>query len=139
MSTQLAASRRSRPLLGPVLWAVQVLLALFYVYAGYTKLATPPEQLAQMMPWTASHPSLVTFTGVVDLLGGIGILLPAALGILPRLSLLAAAGTIVLQVLALGFHLLRGEVAVAPMNVVLIALAAFVLWGRTRAVPFATE
>lgn len=63
--------------------------------------------------------------------------LPALLRIRPRLSVLAAVGIIVLQLLAMGFHLMRGETMVLPLNVVLLVLAAFVLWGRTRAVPFA--
>ena len=63
--------------------------------------------------------------------------MPALLRIQPRLSVLAAVGIIALQVLAMGFHLMRGEAMVLPMNLVLLALAAFVFWGRTRAVPFA--
>lgn len=129
----LAAPRRN--LLGPLLWTVQVLLALFFVWGGYTKLATPPDALAKMIPWTTEHPLLTLVTGWADLLGGLGILLPSLTRILPRLTPLAAAGLAMLQVLALAFHLSRGELPVLPMNAVLIALAVFVLWGRTRARP----
>ena len=139
MTTETIAPTRSRNLLGPVLWTVQGLLALFYLYGGFTKLATPINELAKMMPWAAVHPTLLTFTGVVDLAGGLGILLPALTRIRPRLSVLAAAGMVVLQVLAMGFHASRGEFAVMQLNVVLLVLAVFVLWGRTRAVPFAAS
>lgn len=135
MTTDTIAPRRSRNLLGPTLWVVQGLLALFYIYAGVTKLATPLDQLAKMMPWTGAHPSLVPVTGIADLLGGLGILLPALTRIQPRLTVLAALGLIVLQVLAMAMHASRGEVGVLPMNAVLIALAAFVMWGRGRALP----
>ena len=117
------------------LWAVQALLALFYVYAGVTKLATPAAELAKMMPWTGVYPGLVPFTGVVDLLGGVGMVLPMLTGVRPRLTVWAARGQIVLQLLATGFHLSRGEFMVVPMNLCLLALAAFVLWGRARALP----
>ncbi|MFD1625344.1 DoxX family protein [Azospirillum griseum] len=133
MTTATVAPRRN--ILGPGLWTVQGLLSLFFVYAGYTKLALPADQLAAMIPWTAQHPGLVPLTGTADLLGGLGILLPSLTRIQPRLTVLAALGIIILQVLALAFHLSRGEAAVVPMNVVLIALTAFVLWGRGRALP----
>lgn len=62
-----------------------------------------------MAPWVAAQPGLAKFTGVVDLLGGLGMLLPALLRIQPRLSVLAAVGIIALQVLAMGFHLMRAR------------------------------
>jgi hypothetical protein len=127
------APRPAPGLLNIALWLTHALLAAFFVYAGFTKLATPAAELAQMIPWTAELPSLVLVTGLVDVLGGLVILLPALARIRPRLTVLAAIGLLVLQVLALGFHAMRGEMMVIPMNIVLIALVAFVLWGRTRA------
>jgi hypothetical protein len=139
MTTQTQTPPRSGKILGPSLWVVQVLLALFYVYAGFTKLATPAEELVKMMPWTGALPILVPVTGLVDLLGGLGILLPSLTRIKPGLTVLAALGTIVLQALAMALHLTRGEGMVVPMNVVLIALSAFVYWGRGRALPIASR
>lgn len=129
------SSGRPRRLLSASLWGVQGLLALFYLFGAYSKLTTPAAQLATMMPWTAEHPGLVSLTGWVDLLGGLGILLPALTRVQPRLTLLAALGMVLLQLLALGFHLMRGEFSVAPLNVVLLGLAVFVVWGRGRALP----
>lgn len=133
MTSEALAPRRPSGALNAALWLTQGLLALFFVYAGYSKLATPAAELAKMIPWTAQFPRLVLVTGLADLLGGLGILLPALTRIQPRLTLLATAGLIVLQVLALIFHVVRGEFMVTPMNVVLLALLAFVLWGRTKA------
>lgn len=139
MTTLTQTTARSGRILGTALWVVQGLLALFYVYAGLTKLGTPADELAKTMPWTADIPLLVPVTGIVDLLGGLGILLPALTRIQPRLTVLAALGTIVLQALAMTLHLSRGEFMVVPMNVVLIALSAFVYWGRGRALPIASR
>ncbi|OYQ42199.1 hypothetical protein CHU94_03465 [Rhodoferax sp. TH121] len=139
MTTSTHTSSRPGKILGPALWLVQALLALFYIYAGITKLSTPPAELAKMMPWTAALPQLVTLTGMVDLLGGLGVLLPSLTRIQPRLTAMAALGTIVLQTLAMTLHLSRGETMVVPMNLVLIALAAFVFWGRGRALPIASR
>jgi len=139
MTPQIQTSPRSGTILGPALWVVQVLLALFYVYAGFTKLSTPADELMKMMPWTGALPALVPVTGLVDLLGGVGVLLPSLTRIKPRLTVLAALCTIVLQGLAIALHLSRGEDMVVPMNLVLIALAAFVLWGRERALPITSR
>lgn len=137
MTTSTLVSAQPRKLLGAFLWLAQGVLAFFFLWGAWMKLGMPLDEAAKMAPWVAAQPGLAKFTGIVDLLGGLGILLPALLRIQPRLSVLAAVGIIALQALAMGFHLMRGEAMVLPMNVVLLALAAFVLWGRTRAVPFA--
>ena len=91
-----------------------------------------------MMPWTGEHSeAFVRVIGLVDLAGGIGILLPALTRIMPSLTVLAALGCSVLQVFAIVFHISRGEVAVTPLNFVLLLLALFVLWGRARKAPIA--
>ncbi|WP_165191592.1 DoxX family protein [Caulobacter soli] len=132
-----AASTPPRPnrLLSVALWIVQGLLAVAFVGAGFLKLTTPVARLSLMMPWAGDHPHLVLFTGVVDMAGGLGVLLPAATRIKPRLGVAAALGLVVLQTLALAFHLSRGETSLAPANVVLLALSIFVLWGRGWAAP----
>ncbi|HEY8383257.1 MAG TPA: DoxX family protein [Microvirga sp.] len=118
------------------LWVAQGVVAAMFFMSGSMKLATPIAELAAMMPWTGQvSPVFVRFIGLVDLAGGIGILLPALTRIQPRLTVLAALGCVVLQVLAFGFHAYRGEFAVLPMNVVLFALSAFVLWGRSKKAP----
>jgi hypothetical protein len=91
-----------------------------------------------MMPWTGEHSeAFVRVIGLVDLAGGIGILLPALTRIMPSLTVLAALGCSVLQVFAIVFHTSRGEVVVTPLNFVLLSLALFVLWGRARKAPIA--
>ncbi|SFU37921.1 DoxX-like family protein [Bradyrhizobium arachidis] len=120
------------------LWAGQVLIAFVFISAGFVKLTTPIPQLAAMMPWAGQYSeTFVRSIALVDLAGGIGIILPALTRILPRLTVLAALGCAVLQVIALVFHLSRGEAPVTPLNVVLLALSLFVLWGRSRKAPIA--
>lgn len=118
------------------LWVAQVLLSIVFISSGFMKLTTPIAQLSATIPWTGQHPEgFVRFIGLVDLAGGLGILLPALTRILPRLTVLAALGCVVLQVCALVFHLSRGEAMVTPLNVVLLALSLFVLWGRGKKAP----
>ena len=68
-------------------------------------------------------------------MAAIGLILPALTRILPRLTPLAALGVSIIQVLAMLFHVSRGEFMVLPLNVVLLALSLFVLWGRERKAP----
>ncbi|MBR0926710.1 DoxX family protein [Bradyrhizobium diazoefficiens] len=122
------------------LWAAQGLIFFAFTAAGLVKLLTPIPDLAAMMPWAGQYSAtFVRFIGLVELAGGIGILLPALTRILPRLTVLAALGCSVLQVFALVFHISRGEAPVTPLNVVLLALSLFMLWGRGRKAPIAAR
>lgn len=119
------------------LWVAQVFVGLMFCYSGYLKLAMPLTALAEMgMAWPSEvSPIFLTFIGVVDLAGGIGILLPALTRIKPQLTVWAALGCSVLQVCAIIFHGMRGEFAVLPFNFILLALALFILWGRSKRAP----
>lgn len=121
------------------LWVVQVMLAAIYAMAGSMKVSQPIETLvASGLGYAGDYPELLTrFIGTMELLGAIGIILPALTRILPGLIPLAALGFSAIQVLAMGVHASRGEFMVIPMNVVLLALSLFVLWGRTRKAPIA--
>ncbi len=118
------------------LWIAQTLVFLLFGSAGLMKLLTPIPQLAAMMPWAGDYSeSFVRVMGLIDLAGGIGILLPALTRIMPGLTVLAALGCATLQCFAIVFHVSRGEAAVTPLNLVLLGLSLFVLWGRSRKAP----
>src|SRR5260370_30907391 len=119
-----------------MLWIAQILVSVTFIFSGYLKFTTPIPELAKMIPWAGQLPmAFVRFIGLVDFTGGIGILLPALTRIKPRLTVLAALGCTVLQILATIFHLSRGEVNVTPLNFVLLTLSVFVLWGRSKKAP----
>jgi DoxX-like family len=113
-------------------WIVAGLLALLYLYAGAKKIAQSQEQLAPMMGWVDTVPMpVVRFIGAVEIVGAAGLILPPATGIVPGLAIAAAAGFVVLQVLAAGLHLSRREVKESSLNAVLIVLAAVAVWLAT--------
>jgi DoxX-like family len=115
------------------LWAAQLLLAAAFGLFGSMKATQPLDQLATMMKWIPTmSPIFVRTLGTLEVLGAIGLVLPWLTGIKPRLTVAAALCFIVLQVLAIGLHVSRGEFAALGLNAVLIALAAFVFWGRRR-------
>jgi len=118
------------------LWVAQVLLGLAFIALGSMKLTQPYEVQMAMMVWVAAVPEvLIRFIGAAEVLGGLGVLLPSVTRIMPRLTPLAAIGLMVVMVLALGFHVSRGEVQSLAPNVVLGLLAAFVAYGRTKLAP----
>lgn len=119
------------------LWVAQVILAAVYVMAGFMKLTQPIDALvASGMAYAGDYPELLTrFIGTMEVLGAIGIILPAATRIAPFLTPLAALGFSAIQVLAIGLHSMRGEFQVLPVNLVLLSLSLFVLWGRSRKAP----
>lgn len=122
------------------LWVAQVLVFVVFCGSGFVKLSTPIPELSAMMPWTGQYsPAFVRFIGLVDLAGGLGILLPALSRIKPGLGVLAALACSVLQVLAIGFHASRGEFMVLPLNFILLPLCLFVLWGRGKRAPVAAR
>lgn len=121
------------------LWVAQGLIALTLIWAGYAKLFQPIEETAKMLPWALDNPGLLKFTGVVDLLGGIGIVLPAALRIQPKLTVFAAYGTIALMIAASIFHISRGESSLIGMNIFFLVLAGFIAWGRTKKAPITAK
>jgi uncharacterized membrane protein len=125
-----AAARPSRAL-HLSLWLAQLLLAAAFLLVGYTHALAPIDVAIARAPWVASLPvALVRFIGVAELAGALGVLLPAATRIQPNLTPLAAAGLATMMVLAIPFHLVRGETSEIVVNLVLGALAAFVAWAR---------
>lgn len=120
------------------LWIVQVLLAAFFLMAGVTKGIRPLSDITVMIPWVPDvPPALTRFIGWAEIAGGLGLILPAATRIAPWLTPLAAAGLGTIMVLAIGFHLMRGEANVIGTHIIVVALAAFVAWGRWRRAPIA--
>lgn len=121
------------------LWVAQLALAAMFLMAGFMKLMSSPAEMVTMgMLWAENAPVvLIKFIGLAEVAGGLGMILPAATRIKPELTKLAAAGLAVIMVLAAGLHIVRGEFEVVPMNVILFALAALVIWGRTNKAPIA--
>ena len=110
-----------------VIWVVQLLLGLAFVLAGFMKATQPREKATERMPWVEDYSGpQVKLIGVVEVLGGLGVILPAWTGIAPILTPLAATGLAVVMVLASLVHVRRKELNALPVNAVLFALAAFV-------------
>jgi len=114
-----------------VLWIVAGLLAVAFLGAGLTKLTQPKEKLAVTMGWVEDFaPGTVRLIGALEVLAAVGLILPAALDVVPVLVPLAAVGLVALMIGAVLTHARRREIPLIGVNLVLLALAALVVWGR---------
>ncbi|MEV4382757.1 DoxX family protein [Streptosporangium sp. NPDC049644] len=114
------------------LWVAQILLAVMFLIAGLTKATQPRENLiARLGGWVEDFSAgQIKGIGILEVLAGIGLVLPAFTGILPVLTPLAAAGLVITMIGAIVVHVRRKEYSALVMNLLLLALAAFVAWGR---------
>lgn len=133
-------ARRTWFTLNGALWTVQVLCGFFFAGSGFGKVLLYDGALYAAAPravaWYAAVPqSLIVFIGVVEVLGGVGLILPALTGVKPKLTPLAAAGLTLTMILAAGFHVARGEFGLVPANIVLGGVAALIAAGRWKLRP----
>lgn len=117
---------------GALLWGIQVLLALLFLFAGGMKLALPLEAMTRQMPLPGV---LMRFVGAAEVLGALGLVLPGLLRIAPILTPLAAAGLALVMLGAVVITLATGGAAMALFPLVVGILAAFVAYGRWRLAP----
>ena len=117
-----------------VLWIVQVLLSLTFLFAGSTKFIMTVEQMNSMakipLPGWFIH-----FIGICEILGAIGLILPWLLGIKPKLTPLAACGLVIIMIGAVTLTVAGGDILPALFPLIVGLLAAFVAWGRFRMLP----
>jgi hypothetical protein len=116
------------------LWIVQGLLAAIFLFAGGIKLVMPMEEMLKQMPLPLPG-WFVLFTGVVEVLGAIGLILPWLLRIRPGLTPVAAAGLVIVMIGATVYTFAAGDVASALIPLLVGILAAFVAYGRWRLTP----
>jgi uncharacterized membrane protein YphA (DoxX/SURF4 family) len=111
------------------LWIAQVLLAAIFLVTGTTKLTQPRLKMAAgPMRWAADVTDRQFRTiGLLEVLGAIGLILPAALGIAPLLTSLAAVGLVLVMVGAIYTHVRYDESERLAVPIVVLALALFVV------------
>jgi uncharacterized membrane protein YphA (DoxX/SURF4 family) len=114
------------------IWAVQVLLACLFLFAGGFKLIAPIAEMTKQVPLPGLF---LRFLGVVEVAGAVGLILPSLLRIRPYLTPIAAAGLVIVMSGATSISMSGGKIAPALMPFVIGLLAGLVLYARTRVVP----
>ncbi len=114
------------------LWTVQLLLATVFAGSAYCKGTWDRERLVRSgQSGVQGLPvPLIRFIAFCELCGSLGLVLPIAVGIAPRLTIVAALAIGVLMLLAAGVHISLREPRNVAGNLVLFAGAVFVAFGR---------
>lgn len=118
-----------------LLWVLQIFLGLYFLFIGVLHFILPPG-LPAPMSWMYDLPAwLHWISGLAEILGGLGLILPAIFRIQTRLVVWAALGLALTMLVASIYHIPRGEYVNMGMTLFNMALLLFIAYGRTRLVP----
>ncbi|MDH3307977.1 MAG: DoxX family protein [Acidimicrobiia bacterium] len=117
------------------LWVAQILAGIFFLYVGVLHFIVP-EGLPSTFSWMYDLSDVMHYiSGTLEILGGLGLILPAVTRIQPQLVPVAAGGLALLMLSAVIFHIGRGEYGNVGSNVLWIIVTAFIAYGRTKVAP----
>ncbi len=119
------------------LWVVQGLLAMAFLMAGGMKMMKPKSEIEEMMAWAKDFSGgQIKMIGAIEVLGALGLILPAATGIMPILTPIAAVGLALTMLGAMITHLRNKDgMGETLPSVMLMLLSLFVAYGRFVLVP----
>jgi uncharacterized membrane protein YphA (DoxX/SURF4 family) len=120
------------------LWVIQGLLALVFLMAGFMKASQPIEKLKKRMNYVNyTSAGIVRLIGILEFLGAVGLILPAATGILPWLTPVAAIGLVLAMIGAIIVHFRLNEAKAIGTPLILLLLALIIVIGRFAIAPLA--
>ena len=123
------ATDRSGRKLNVLLWVLQALLAMLFMFSGVMKFIIPVAEMAKQIPFPGWF---LHFIGGAEILGAIALILPGILRIRTGLTPLAAAALVVIMIGATAVNLKIGSSAAALITVVVGLLLVFVAYNRRR-------
>ncbi|HYV84207.1 MAG TPA: DoxX family protein [Pyrinomonadaceae bacterium] len=115
-----------------VLWIIQILLALLFLFSGITKLfpiiPMPPPPPDMWIPpmW------FLKFIGLCEVLGALGLVLPGLLRRQQYLTVWAAIGLTIIMIGAVVVSVMGMGIAAGVTPLIVGILCAFVAWGRSK-------
>jgi uncharacterized membrane protein len=114
-----------------ILWVVQAVLAVMFAISGLMKAIRPKAKLIDKYPWMLSFSqATVRFIGVMELLGAIGLIVPAASKVAPILTPIAGTSLAVMMILAATLHIRRRELSGVAFTATLFVLTALLALAR---------
>lgn len=129
-------TRKAQKVTNRAVWTVQSLLALLFVFAGSVKFLMPPEKMQGPI---ALPLGFIYFIGAMEVLGGLGLVLPGIFRIRTELTTIAAIGLLTIMSGATTISILGMGLAAGAVPAVVGILAATIAYTRTRVVPLAAR
>jgi uncharacterized membrane protein len=118
-----------------VLWVLQTIMGVYFVFVGITHFVVP-DGLPTQMEWMYDLDDTThSIAGIAEILGGLGLLLPSYFRIFPELTVFAAVGLVIVMLAAAVWHVSRGEGQNVAFNLVNLAVLSFIAYGRWRLHP----
>lgn len=118
-----------------LLWVLQVLFGVYFLFMGIEHFSVPPGLPPQMAWMYELSSGLHFFSGIAEILGGLGLILPGLTRIQTRLTPLAALGLVLVMMGAAVWHVQRGEMPNILMNIIIAGLVGFIAYGRWKLRP----
>ena len=115
------------------LWILQLLLAAVFAAHGWMLISPPADLLPVINEQMGVAFRLIL--GWAEVLGAVGILLPAITRVRPGLTAVSAACFAFVMVSATVWHVVRAETSSALITLALLAIALVVTIGRWRVRP----
>ncbi|WP_187976448.1 DoxX family protein [Mycetocola sp. JXN-3] len=108
---------------------LNALLALVFIGSGGMKAVSPIPRLSERgMTFVDRYPTAFTrFIGIVEVLGGIGLILPVVTGVAPILTPIAAVGLAIIMIGAIVIQVRHSEPVIPVVVLTLLSLASAVL------------
>ena len=115
-----------------LIWILQIILALLFLYSGAMKSTQDREKLMSLNQTGVANLSYasIRFIGISEVLGAIGIILPLYLQVIPVLTPIAAVCFAVVMVFAIRIHYKRGEYKQITFNIIIFLMAIWVAFYR---------
>jgi len=126
------ATNQSGRKLNVLLWVLQVLLAMLFMFSGVMKFIIPVAEMAKQIPFPGWF---LHFIGCAEIVGAIGLVLPGILRIQTGLTPLAAAALVIIMIGATAVNLKVGQRGAALTTVIIGVLLVFVAYNRRRTAP----
>jgi len=119
-----------------LLWVLQALVALLCISGGAFQMFKLDELQKGVTAMRELPHTLWILFGLINCLGGLGLLLPGMLKVLPELTAFSAAVVAVLSAVISGLYIYYGDKPPLSYSVAMAVVAAFVAYGRSSLKPF---
>ena len=113
-----------------LLWSLQVVLAILCIAGGAFQMFKLNELQQGVAAMRALPHGLWALFGAINCLGGLGLLVPAAVSKWPALNALAATVVAVESVLLSALYIYFGDRPPLSYSIAMAVMAAFIAYGR---------